>query len=107
EYRRAPTLENGLALGEAVAAALADRRERDAAHVLGELEPLARDVHVSEPDGEHGALSLALLVDRGAVETVSERLDRLAAELSPPLRFKLVGPLPPYSFVDLELPVAA
>ena len=107
EYRRAPTLENGLALGEAVAATLADRRERDAARVLGELEPLALDVRASEPESEHGALSLALLVRRGAVETVSARLDLIAAELSPPLRFKLVGPLPPYSFVDLELPVAA
>jgi Gas vesicle synthesis protein GvpL/GvpF len=32
--------------------------------------------------------------------------DLLAAELSPPLRLELVGPLPPYSFVDLSLPIA-
>jgi hypothetical protein len=98
-FRRAPSLESGLALGEAVMEALAERRARDAARVLDVVEPLARDVHVGDPIGEYGALNLSLLVERGRVEDVSASLDGLAAELSPPLRFKLVGPLPPYSFV--------
>ena len=106
-YRRSPTLENGLALGEAVAAALAARRSRDTDRVLAAVEPLARAVRVGEPVGEHGALNLALLVDRDRVDDVSRALEDLGAKLSPPLRFRLVGPLPPYSFVDLALPVAA
>jgi len=106
-YRRAPTLEHGLALGEAVAAGLADRRARDSSRVLELLAALVLDVRVGEPEGERGALNLALLVQRAAVDAISAQLDRLADELSPPLRFKLVGPLPLYSFVDLELPVAA
>ena len=106
-YARAPTLENGMALGEAVTEALAWRREHDADLILRALRPLALDVRASDPVGEHGLVNLAFLVERGKVEAFSKRLDELAAQLSPPARFKLVGPLPPYSFVDLAAPVAA
>ena len=82
-------------------------RVRDAASVLKTVEPLVLELRVDEPQGEHGALNLALLVERARANTVSEALDGLAARLSRPLRFELVGPLPPYSFVDLELPVTA
>jgi hypothetical protein len=106
-YRRAPSLEAGIALGEAVAQALADRRARDCETVLTRLAPLAQDVVVSEPFGEYAALDLALLVRRDAVEALNTALDEVVAELSPPLHLRLVGPLPPYSFVSLELQAAA
>ena len=38
------------------------------------------------------------------MEPIAARLEELAARLSPPLHFKLVGPLPPYSFVHLTSP---
>jgi hypothetical protein len=106
-YRREPTLDNGIALGEAVTAALAERRARDAERVLGRLAPLTTDVRASDVVGELDAFAFALLVARSAVDAASAALDELAAELSPPLRFTLVGPLPPYSFVDLRLPALA
>jgi hypothetical protein len=106
-YRLNPSFDNALALGEAVADVLADRRARDAGRILDALEPLALDLRVGEPAGEFAVVSLALLVDRGRVDEVSAALDALAAELSPPLRFRLTGPLPPYSFVDLDLGVPA
>ena len=106
-YARAPTLENGMALGEAVAEALARRRAGDAERILSTLRPLALDVRVGDPVDAHGLVNLAFLVERGRVETFSARLDELGARLSPPARFKLIGPLPPYSFVDLRTPVAA
>ena len=61
---------------------------------------------VSEPLGEFGALDLALLVRRDGVTSLDAALEELIAELSPPLHLRLVGPLPPYSFVSLELPAA-
>jgi len=103
-YKRAPTLDAGIALGEAVTEALADRRARDRDTVLQRLEPFVGDVVVSEPLGEYGALDLALLVRRDAVESLEATLEELTGELSPPLHLRLVGPLPPYSFVSLELP---
>ncbi|HZS29813.1 MAG TPA: GvpL/GvpF family gas vesicle protein [Gaiellaceae bacterium] len=106
-YRQAPTLEGGIALGEAVTEALADRRDRDLARVLERIERHVEDVVVSKPVGEYGALDLALLVRRDAVEALEAALAEATQELSPPLHLRLVGPLPPYSFVSLELPVAA
>ena len=94
-------------LGEAVGEALADRRARDEAFVLGALRPLLLDLVPGNPAGEFAAFDLALLVERNAVKTVEAKLEELAARLSPPLHFKLVGPLPPYSFVRLALPAVA
>lgn len=105
-YRRAPTLEGGLTLGEAVTEGLADRRARDLDRVLGWLSPHVIDVVTSEPVGEFGALDLALLVRRDGVESVEAALEKASAEVSPPLHMRLVGPLPPYSFVSLALPAA-
>ncbi|HKN63318.1 MAG TPA: GvpL/GvpF family gas vesicle protein [Gaiellaceae bacterium] len=106
-YRAAPSVEAGIALGEAVGEGLADRRAHDQALVLGELRPLALEVLTSEPAGEFGAFNAALLVERSGVAAVEKQLEQLAARMSPPLHFKLVGPLPPYSFVRLQMPAVA
>jgi len=105
-YKRAATLEAGIALGEAVTEALAARRARDRGLVLERIEPFVGEVVVSEPLGEYGAFDLALLVRRDAVESLEATLEELTGELSPPLHLRLVGPLPPYSFVSIELPAA-
>ena len=106
-YRAAPSVELGIALGEAVGEGLTERRAWDARLVLDRLRPLVLDVVVSEPAGELAAFNFALLVERERVQAIEARIDELAARLSPPLHFKLVGPLPPYSFVRLALPAVA
>jgi Gas vesicle synthesis protein GvpL/GvpF len=106
-YRAEPSVDAGIALGEAVGQALAERRTRDESRVLGALRDLALDVVVAEPAGELAAFDLALLVVRDGVAPIEAKVEELSAELSPPLRFKLVGPLPPYSFVRLAMPAVA
>jgi hypothetical protein len=106
-YRQAPTMAAGVALGEAVTEALADRRARDLDRVMGRVAPHVVDVVVSKPLGELGALDVALLVRRDAVAPLETALGEVAAALSPPLHLRLVGPLPPYSFVSLDVPVPA
>jgi Gas vesicle synthesis protein GvpL/GvpF len=103
-YRADPSMDAGIALGEAVGEGLAARRSRDESSVLDALRPLVLDVVVAEPAGELTAFDLALLVERDGVKPIEACVEELAATLSPPLRFKLVGPLPPYSFVRLALP---
>ncbi|HEX5174548.1 MAG TPA: GvpL/GvpF family gas vesicle protein [Gaiellaceae bacterium] len=103
-YRAGPSVEAGIALGEAVGQGLAARRTRDESLVLEALRGLVLDVVVGEPAGELAAFDLAVLVERGGVESVEAEVEELAARLSPPLHFKLVGPLPPYSFVRLSAP---
>jgi hypothetical protein len=106
-YRAEPSVEVGIALGEAVGERLAERKARDKSLVLDALSPLVLEVVAGEPAGEFAAFDLALLADREAVRSVEAKLEELVARLSPPLHFKLVGPLPPYSFVRLGMPVVA
>lgn len=105
-YRHSPTMDIGIALGEAVTEALAERRAHDLARTLTILRPHVDDVVVSKPLGELGAFDVAFLVRREKVEAVDAALESVASELSPPLHLRLVGPLPPYSFVTLQVPAA-
>jgi Gas vesicle synthesis protein GvpL/GvpF len=106
-YRVQPSFEIGIALGEAVGERLTERRARDASLVLKRLEPLILDVVTSEPAGELDAFAFALLVDRDSADGIGKAVEELTARLSPPLHFRLVGPLPPYSFVRLAMPAVA
>ncbi|MFL5916626.1 MAG: GvpL/GvpF family gas vesicle protein [Gaiellaceae bacterium] len=106
-YRAVPSIDAGIALGEAVGQQLNERRARDESAVLEEMRPLILDFVSSEPAGELAAFDLAVLIDRDQVGAIEKRLEGLAERLSPPLHFKLVGPLPPYSFVRLAMPAVA
>jgi hypothetical protein len=106
-YRADPSMEAGIALGEAVGQGLADRRVRDASLVLDTLGPLALDVVQGEPAGELAAFDFALLAERDRVQSIEAGVEELSGRLSPPLHFKLVGPLPPYSFVQLATATVA
>lgn len=106
-YRVQPTVDAGIALGEAVGEQLAARKARDTSQVVAELRPLIHDLVTSEPAGEFAVFDLAVLVDRDRVRAIEGAVEELAARLSPPLHFKLVGPLPPYSFVRLATPAVA
>lgn len=106
-YRANPSMDAGIALGEAVGEGLAARRSRDESIVLDAVRGLVLDVVVAEPAGELTAFDIALLVERDGVKPIEACVEELASKLSPPLRFKLVGPLPPYSFVRLAMPAVA
>ena len=89
-----------LQLGEAVAAALAGRRSRDADEVVAALSALAQEVVVEERVAEFEVLRAAFLVNRSAVEAFDARAEELAKSHDGVIRFKLTGPLPPHHFVS-------
>jgi gas vesicle protein GvpL/GvpF len=88
-------------LGEAVAHALAARRDRDAATVLETLRPLARDFVADEPRTALEVVRAALLVERRKLAAVDRKVDELARAHAPTTVFKYTGPLPPHHFVTL------
>lgn len=89
-----------VALGEAVAHALADRRARDADEIVASLSSLAREVVLEERVAEFEVVRAAFLVDRSAVEDVEAQAEALAQSHDGLIRFKLTGPLPPHHFVS-------
>ena len=99
----AETHRERLWIGETVARAVGERRERDRQALLERISPVVAAVDEEPPANERMALNAQLLVRRDA----RERLDAVVRELSDAqadrLAFRYVGPLPPYSFADVAL----
>lgn len=103
EDREVARLRGGadrLRLGEAVAAALAGKREGEANRIVSRLVPHARDVVVEERQAELEILRAAFLVERDAIEKFDSTMNSIARERDGVVRFKYTGPLPPHHFVD-------
>ena len=88
-------------LGELVASALAAKRERDAATILGRLAPLTVDRVIEEEPHEWGVFTASLLVERQALPGFESALDAIGEAMRERLRMTCVGPLAPYSFINL------
>lgn len=102
EDREVARLRGGadrLRLGEAVAAALASKREGEADRIVSRLVPHARDVVVEERQAELEILRAAFLVERDAIEKFDSTMNSIARERDGVVRFKYTGPLPPHHFV--------
>jgi hypothetical protein len=89
-----------VALGEAVAQALAERRARDQDEIVASLSSLAREVAVEERVAEFEVVRAAFLVGRSAVDEFDVKAEDLARLHNGVIRFKLTGPLPPHHFVS-------
>ena len=88
-------------LGELVAKAVERRREEDAVGLVDRLRSAALDVQVTAELPEWMVTKAAFLVPRDGVDEFRDRVDELAAEQAGRMKVTLVGPLPPYSFVEL------
>ena len=86
-----------LRLGEIVAAAIAEQRERDGDRLLNTLATPTVDV-VLEAADDATALKASFLVDRKQLRRFDEKLDAIARDEQPLLRFEVIGPLPPTAF---------
>jgi hypothetical protein len=90
-------------LGEAVAAEVEQRRNADTGFALDRLAPHAvasQAEAISSPDA---AFNLAFLVDRDRIDGFSAAVGELGREYGDALKLRYVGPLPPYSFADIDL----
>ena len=92
-----------VALGEAVANALAGKRATEAAGIERTLVPLAEDAVMEAPRTEYELFRGAFLVRRAEIDAFDAQMNVLAREREGTVVFKYVGPLPPHSFVDAEL----
>ncbi len=90
-----------IGLGEMVAQAIERTREQDANTMLEILSPLALAVEIGQSSHERVALSASFLVEREQLARFDEALEELARSHAGRMRFKLTGPLPPHSFVEL------
>lgn len=90
-------------LGELVSSEIERRREEDRGLALDRLEPLAVSARNEALTSDESAFNLAFLVERDRVEPFSAAVRGFAEEAGERLRIRYIGPLPPYSFADVEL----
>jgi hypothetical protein len=98
----AATYYERIRLGELIAAAFAARQEEDSAAVVEELRPHAVAVRVGEPIHERMAVNASFLVERARLPKFDSAVDAIGARQAGRIRFRVTGPLPPHSFVELE-----
>ena len=90
-----------LELGELVAKELQARTRRDAHALLERLRPLSLDYELDEQPIEYRVLRGSFLVERPRLGAFEAALSRVAEARRGTIDIKLVGPLPPHSFVAL------
>lgn len=98
----AATYYERIRLGELIAAAFAAQQEVDETKLVEELRPHATAIRVGEPIHERMAINASLLIERSGQSKFDAAVDAIGAREAGRIRFKVTGPLPPHSFVELE-----
>jgi hypothetical protein len=88
-------------LGEAVAAALVAKREREKAAMVATLQPLVRDLEIDEPREPYELVRASFLVECRHLASFDRAIEAFARERAGVVLMRCVGPLPPHSFVQL------
>lgn len=99
----AQTYQERIQLGTMVQEALEARKEVETRHILERLQPLAAGVKVNAVSMDQMLLNAAFLLAVGRESPFEEALSSLDQEYQGRLRFRLVGPFPPFNFVRLPI----
>lgn len=90
--------------GRRIAAAIRDERDREAGRLAEALGAIAHDASTATPASDLAVLRASFLLDRGDLDEFDNLVHELQAQAGPRMRLACIGPLPPYSFVDLRVP---
>src|SRR5918911_1923293 len=90
-------------LSESVAAVIQRKSEAEAAALLDALEPLAVETRVNENQTDMMLLNAAFLVDKSQEQAFDARVQALGEAQAGRQIFRYLGPLPPYTFVDIRV----
>ena len=90
-------------LGEMIAAAIQRKSEAEAASLLDALEPLAVETRVNDNLSDMMLLNAAFLVDKSQEQAFDARVQALGEAQTGRQIFRYLGPLPPYTFVDIRV----
>lgn len=97
------TVDERVALGRFVKAALDGRRAAAAEVIRAAVAPLVADVVENALLDDRMVANLALLVPQAGIAALEQAVDRLDVVFGGLMTFRLVGPLPPYSFAMVEV----
>ena len=90
-------------LGKLVKDTLARKREECASQLLDVLRKEAEIYHSHAVMDDSMIMNTAFLIDKDRQETFESKVDQLDKQYNGRINFRIVGPLPPYSFTTLEM----
>jgi len=90
-----------VAVGRLVETALGEERQSYSEEILGALSPLVIETKINNTYGEKMIVNAAFLVDKDKESEFDEKIQELGAKYADLMKFKYVGTLPPFNFVNL------
>lgn len=97
------TYQDRIRLGEMVASALDEKRKREADNLMRALKRAAVDVSHGATFGDTMVFHASFLIRKGDFSKFEQALENLGKQHNGRLDFKYSGPLPPYSFTEMNL----
>ena len=94
---------NKIELGKAVEEALKNKKADEAFPIINKLRQISVNVKENDPIGDNMFINSAFLIDRTHEKEFDYRVEELSDKYKDRVKFKYVGPAPPYNFVNLEL----
>jgi hypothetical protein len=98
-----PTLEERIYLGQMVKASMDRRRDSYRERMIRFLKPVAVDVQPNALVSDEMVINVAFLVEKANQEEFDGRVRYLNDLFHDQIDFRIIGPLPPYSFATVEV----
>ena len=90
-------------IGEMVEAALQQEKQTIEEDILNSLSPLAVEVKTNDPYGELMIINAAFLVEKEKEAEFDNQVQELGDKYGEKVKFKFVGMLPPFNFINLVI----
>ena len=90
-------------LGGLVKAALARKKEKEAARILKALKKISADDRINDTFSDKMLLNASFLVDKDMGENFDCRVNQLEENNNERIKIKYAGPMPPTSFVEVVI----
>lgn len=103
----AATRDVRVRIGELVNRALEERRQNDSAEILEQLKPVSIAAMTEGLEKEFMVLNAPILIERDRRQELEDAVEGLAQERQKRMKFRLLGPMPAYNFIDVEEPAWA
>jgi len=93
----------GIKLGKIVKTALEVKRDKEGQEIINALKRISYHFLLNETQGDEMLINAVFLVDRAREREFDNQVNELIAKYAQRVKFKYVGPTPPYNFVNLNL----
>jgi hypothetical protein len=97
------TQEEQVAIGMLVQEKLIDKNSKVELNILDSLSSFCLDVRTHEAMNDEMVVNAAFLINKKQREKFEDIIDQLDEDYNGELNFKLIGPLPCYSFYTIEV----